>query len=130
MIVSLRWCGCQLAQRAWSRPSSAPGGPASLAGWGLSRLAQAGQEAVDAFEQRDGVLAEFAGGDHDVFGQHARLVGGLACAGDVEGDFTGAGGGLLHASRDLARRRILLLDRGGNGGGDAADLPDGVADAT
>src|SRR6266478_7689678 len=95
----------------------------------LRGVAQAGQEAIDAFEQRGGVLVQLAGSDEDVVGQPARLVGGLACARDVERDFAGAGGGLLHASRNLARRRILLLDGGGDGGGDPADLPDGVADA-
>ena len=93
-------------------------------------VAQAGKEGIDAFEQRCRVLAEFAGGDQDVCGERAALVGGMACAGDVVGNLFGAGGGLLHASRNFARRRTLLLDGGRNGGGDPADLPDGVADAT
>ena len=38
-------------------------------------------------------------------------------------------GRLLDAAGDFARRRILLFDGGGDGGGDAADLADGVADA-
>src|SRR5213075_261171 len=95
----------------------------------LGGVTQPGQEGIDAFEQRGSLLAELAGGDEDVVGQPARLVGGLACARDVDRDFAGAGGSLLHASRNLARRRILLLDGGGDGGGDPADLPDGVADA-
>src|SRR5258705_9281883 len=95
----------------------------------LGSLAQASEEGIDAFEQRGGLLAQLARGDEDVVGQPAGLVGGLACAWDVGRDFAGAGGGLLHASRDLAGRRILLLDGGGDGGGDPADLPDGVADA-
>src|SRR5260370_39931864 len=53
----------------------------------------------------------------------------MAGAGDVVRNLAGAGGGLLHASRNLARRRILLFDRSRNGGGDGADLADGVADA-
>src|SRR5260221_6388574 len=53
----------------------------------------------------------------------------MAGAGDVVRTLAGAGGGLLHASRNLARRRILLFDRSRNGGGDGADLADGVADA-
>jgi hypothetical protein len=44
-------------------------------------VARAGEEAIDAFEQGCGVLAEFAGGDQCIVGQRTRLVGGLACAG-------------------------------------------------
>src|SRR5207302_8986166 len=95
----------------------------------LGGVAQAGQEGIDAFEQRGGVLVELAGGDEDVVGQPARLVGGLACARDVDRDFAGAGGGLLHASRNLARRRVLLLAGGRDGGADPAAFPDGVAGA-
>ena len=94
-----------------------------------SGFPQAGQEGIHAVEQRGGVLAEFAGRGENGIGQRARLVGGVARAGHVDGDLAGAGGDLLDAARDLARRRSLLLDRGGDGGGDAADLPDGIADA-
>src|SRR6202142_4175368 len=66
----------------------------------LCGVAQAGEEGVDAFEQCGGVLAQFAGGDQDVAGQNARLVGGVACAGDIDRDLAGAGGGLLHAARN------------------------------
>src|SRR6202158_4306829 len=106
------------------RPLTRPGFCRRLCG-----VAQAGQEAVDALEQCIGMLAELAGRDHDMVGERARLAGGLACTGDVLGDFAGAGRGLLHAARNLAGRRILLLDRRRDGGGDAADFADGVADA-
>src|ERR1700688_311696 len=91
--------------------------------------AQAGQEAIDAFEQRGGVRAEVTGGGEDIGARRARLVGSRAGAGDVDRDSAGAGGSLLHAARNLAGRRILFLDRRRDGGGDAADLPDGFADA-
>src|SRR3981189_2828604 len=74
------------------------------------------------------VPAVFARRGEDVDGEIPRPVGGLACPGDVERNFAGAGGGLLHASRDLARRQILLFDGGGNRRGDAANLTDRVAD--
>src|SRR3954447_14189730 len=61
--------------------------------------------------------------------QLARLVGGVACAGHILGNFAGARCYLLYASRDLPRCRTLLLDGSGDGGGHAADLADGVADA-
>src|SRR5262249_25482136 len=95
----------------------------------LRRVAQAREERVDALVQGIGLLAELAGGGRDVVGQRARLVGRLAGAGDVDGDLGGAGGGLLHAAGDFARRRVLLFDGGGDRGGDAADFADGVADA-
>ena len=100
------------------------------AGLSSGGVTQAGQEGIDALKQRRRVLAELAGGIEDVVGERAGLVSGMACAGDIVRNLLGAGGGLLHASRNLARRRTLLLDGGRNGGGDAADLPDGVADAT
>src|SRR6185437_5464608 len=78
--------------------------------------------------QGRGVLAKVSGSDQHIVGERARLVGGLAGAGDVLRDFAGAGGGLLHAAGDLAGRRILLFDGRRDRGGDAADLADGVAD--
>src|SRR5712664_3370836 len=76
----------------------------------LCGVAQPREEGIDALEQRGGVLAEFAGGDQDVIGEGARLVGGLAGASDIARNFAGAGGDLLHASRNLARRRALFFD--------------------
>src|ERR1700681_1262935 len=138
-------CRCSWIYRraAWLSPlmarlpnlatrSDAPGSAneGKREGWiRLCGVAQAGQEGIDAVEQRGGVPAELAGGDEDVVGQPAGLVGGLTGACDVGRDFGGARRGLLHASRNLARRRILFLDGGGNGGRDPADLADGVADA-
>ena len=40
----------------------------------------------------------------------------------------GAAGGVLNVAGDLARRRALLFDRGGDRGGDLVDLADGLAD--
>ena len=60
------------------------------------------------------MLVEFAGGDKDGIGQRARLAGGMAGAGHVDRDLAGAGGDLLHASRNLACRRTLFLDRRGD----------------
>jgi hypothetical protein len=96
----------------------------------LGGVAQAGEESVDAFEQRGRVLVELVGGAENGIGEHARLVGGMAGAGHVNSDFAGAGGDLLHAARNLARRRPLLFDGRRDGDRDSADLPDGIADAT
>src|SRR5262245_8927138 len=96
---------------------------------GLRGVAQPCQERVDALVQRIGLPAELAGCRRYVLGECTRLVSGLAGAGDVRRDFAGAGGRLLHAAGDLARRRVLFLDRRGDRGGDAADLADRVADA-
>src|SRR3954452_16103646 len=90
---------------------------------------QAREEAIDAFEQCGGVSAELARCLGHVCCKLARLVGGVACAGHILGNFAGARCYLLYASRDLPRCRTLLLDGSGDGGGHAADLADGVADA-
>ena len=58
----------------------------------------------------------------------AELAGSLGDADNVLIDLTGAVGGLLHVAGNLAGRRSLLFDRGGNRTGDFVDLGDGPAD--
>src|SRR3546814_4098044 len=62
------------------------------------------------------------GGRQHLAGRRAGLAGRGLHPGDVGGDLLGALGGLLGVARDLPRRRLLLLDGAGDGGGDLVDL--------
>ena len=55
----------------------------------------------------------------------ARIMGDF---GDVAGDLPGAGRGFQNASADFPGRGGLLLDRGGDTGGDRLDLVDDADD--
>src|SRR3954469_19634694 len=52
----------------------------------------------------------------------AGLVGGFVDTADVGGDLVGALRDFLDVLRDVARRSALLLNRGGDGGGDFVHL--------
>jgi hypothetical protein len=92
------------------------------------RLADAREEAVDARGEGGAVAAEIAGDAEHSRGESARLAGRLARPGDVGRDVGAADGRLLDVARDLLRRRALLLDGGGDGRRDLADLADRRAD--
>gem|GEM_PF-3991857 len=70
---------------------------------------QASQEGINALEERRGMLAELAGRGENRLCERARLFGSIARAGDVDRNLAGTGGDLLHALRNLARRRPLFL---------------------
>src|SRR6185437_15171048 len=72
-----------------------------------------------------GLLRQVARGREDVTGGLAGFHGGHGDAADRVRDVVRLLGRLLHRTVDLARRRLLLLDRGGDRGRDAVDALDG-----
>ena len=69
-------------------------------------------------------MAEVIGRRQHFGRRSAGLVGGFVDAADVGGDFVGALRDFLDVLRDVAGRSTLLLDRGGDGGGDFVHLSD------
>src|SRR5574338_1081423 len=128
----------RLGAAAWgaARPGRKKGraaGPAPRGNDGLPGRKSGGadlvEEARDIVAQGFGLARQFGCGRQHLAGGGAGGRGGFADLADVAGDFLGALGGLLDVARDLLGRGTLLLDGRGDGGGDLADLGDGLADA-
>src|SRR5665213_163811 len=87
-----------------------------------------GQERIDFRAQDVGFAAQRAGCGQHLAGGCSGFSRGGADADDIAGNLRGAAGRVLNVAGDLARRRALLLDGGGDRGGDLVDLADGLAD--
>ena len=85
-----------------------------------------GQERVDFRAQHVGLAAQCAGRGQHLAGGCSGFGRGGADADDIAGNLRGAAGSVLNVAGDLARRRALLFDCGGDCGGDLVDLADGT----
>jgi len=72
------------------------------------------QERVDFRAQHVGLAAQRAGCGQYLAGGCSGFGRGGADADDIAGNLTGAAGSVLNIAGDLARRRTLLFDRGGD----------------
>src|SRR4051812_33975900 len=82
------------------------------------RRAHRREEVADLILQRGAVAGERLGGGEDLRRGRAGFGRAALHVGDVRRDLLGALRGLLDVARDFLGGGTLLLDRGGDGGGD------------
>src|SRR3569832_2636295 len=87
-----------------------------------------GEECLDQVLQVARLARESARCAQHLAGNRAGVIGGLRHAADVRRHLLRALGSFFDVARDLLRRRALLFDGRGNGGGDLVDLADRLAD--
>src|SRR5689334_5260028 len=105
------------------RPAALPGFSAALA----SRCANPVEELLDLSLQPQALARQRLGRGKHLAGGFARFASPLGGVPGVDGDVGGPARSRPHALGDVLRRAALLLDRGRNRVGDAADALDGLA---